>query len=70
MMAMLAGVALWLIHRKSKIAAVGVLCVLVSCNALGVAPVKFYLGDVRDPSSLVAPMQGAGRLRGGVQALN
>ena len=28
-------------------------------NALGVAPVRFYLGDVRDPSSLVAPMQGA-----------
>jgi UDP-glucose 4-epimerase len=28
-------------------------------NALGTAPVKFYLGDVRDPSSLVAPMQGA-----------
>ena len=28
-------------------------------NALGSAPVKFYLGDVRDPSSLVAPMQGA-----------
>jgi UDP-glucose 4-epimerase len=28
-------------------------------NTLGVAPVRFYLGDVRDPSSLVAPMQGA-----------
>ena len=28
-------------------------------NALGVAPVKFYLGDVRNSSSLVAPMQGA-----------
>src|ERR1035438_5621884 len=28
-------------------------------NALGLAPVRFYLGDVRDPSSLVAPMQGA-----------
>jgi len=27
-------------------------------NALGRSPVKFYLGDVRDPSSLVAPMQG------------
>ncbi len=28
-------------------------------TALGHAPVKFYLGDVRDPASLVAPMQGA-----------
>ncbi len=28
-------------------------------NALGVASVKFYLGDVREPSSLVAPMRGA-----------
>jgi UDP-N-acetylglucosamine 4,6-dehydratase len=28
-------------------------------NALGSAPVKFYLGDVRDLSSLAAPMQGA-----------
>jgi UDP-glucose 4-epimerase len=28
-------------------------------NALGAAPVKFYLGDVRDSGSLVAPMQGA-----------
>lgn len=27
-------------------------------NALGDAPVKFYLGDVRDPSSLVAPSAG------------
>jgi UDP-glucose 4-epimerase len=28
-------------------------------NALGNAPVKFYIGDVRDSSSLAAPMQGA-----------
>lgn len=28
-------------------------------NALGAAPVRFYIGDVREPSSLVAPMQGA-----------
>lgn len=28
-------------------------------NALGAAPVKFYLGNVRDSASLVAPMQGA-----------
>ena len=27
--------------------------------ALGHAPVKFYLGDVRDPASLVAPMRGS-----------
>ena len=28
-------------------------------NALGNVPVKFYIGDVREPSSLVYPMQGA-----------
>lgn len=28
-------------------------------NALGAAPVEFYLGNVRDSSSLVAPMRGA-----------
>jgi UDP-glucose 4-epimerase len=28
-------------------------------NTLGAAPVKFYLGDVRDASTLAAPMQGA-----------